>query len=307
MKKTQNAPEPKFGKSDYEDLALLAGIKRNHQPSYERMYKKYVPILTRRFFRNFKSHEELKDVVIEIMAKIFENIEKYERNYTFNSWLSALARNYVTDYFRAKKKNVSDLNSFSMDGVLLNQTGELIQFDIPCSEPEAMTPKPEVERQAKLEYIYDVIDNLPDNELKKFPEEAQDLFMFYQDLQVIHSRTDNTERIIEIMSGHTGLPYQEVKKQVDAVKRKYEQAEIDREVLKMYLRENRPYKYICDKFNWKMPKLKVRIWRLTTKLEQIIDARKVVMTVSSKYTIDKLRGDGFIQEQEINQGEVRVR
>lgn len=304
MKKTQNAPAPKFGPSDYEDLALLAAIKRNHQPSCERMFKKYAPVLTRRFFRNFKSREELKDVVIEIMAKIFENIDKYERNFTFNSWLSALAKNYVTDYFRAKKTNVSDLNSFSVDGVLQNSTGEMIQFDIPCSEPEVMTPKPEVERQAKLEYIYDVIEHLPENALNKFPEEMRDLFMFYNDLQVIHP---HAEDVVKIVSGHTGMTCQEVKKQVDTVKRSYEYAEMKREIMKMYLRENRPYQYICDKLNLDMRLLKVTIWRIKDELASMIDIRRAVMEVSSKYTMEQLRGDGFIQEREIVKGEVRVR
>ncbi len=304
MKIARKLQEPKFGKSDYEDLALLAAIKRNHQPSCERLFKKYAPILTRRFYTNFKSREELKDVVMEIMAKIFEKLNSYERNYTFNAWLSTLAQNYVTDYFRAKKTNVSDLNSFSVDAVMQSPSGELIQFDIQCTEPEVMTAKPEVERQAKLEYIYDVIDKFPDYALQKFPEPMRDLFMFYQDLQVIHPKTND---IVKIMSGHTGMTCSEVKKQVDLVKSSYEYAGLKREIMKMYLRENRPYKYICEKLNLDMRLLKVTIWRIKGELADMIDTRKAVMEVSTKYLLEQLRGDGFIQEREIIQEGIRVR
>ncbi len=179
MKKS-NQPVPKFGESDYMDLALIASIKRGDRLAFQKMYSKYVPILSRRFFKNFKSQDELKDVIMEIMMKTFENIHRYEMRYTFNSWITALARNYVVDYFRKKKKRASDLNSISLSAPLISETGESVVFDIPSDEPEVMTAKPEVERQAKLECIYNVIDRLPENSIRSFSKEIREMFTLYK-------------------------------------------------------------------------------------------------------------------------------
>jgi RNA polymerase sigma factor (sigma-70 family) len=284
MRKENQMPAPKFGPSDYEDLALIAKIKYNDQMASQRLFKKYAPVLTRKFYTNFKNQEELKDTIMEIMEKVFENLHRYEMRYTFNSWITALASNYVTDFFRGKKRRVSDLNSFSVDAVYKTPSGDDMQFDIPCEEPEVMTAKPEIERQAKLEYVYDIIDKLPEFALRGFPNETIDMFVLYK------YQGESVQQIAK----KTGLSSSVVKTQLNQVNRRFEQAELERRIMDMYLKENMTYENMAKKLRMDLRLLKVTIWRTKDKIASQINIRKAVIDISTKYALEQLRGDGFV-------------
>lgn len=299
MKKSNHRQEPKFNESDYQDLALIASIKRKDQLACKRLFKKYSTRLSRRFYTNFKSKDELKDVIMEIMEKVFENIHRYEMDYTFNAWITALAKNYLVDYFRSKKTRVSDINSFSVDTVYQNDSGSSMKFDIPSDEPEMMTAKPEVERQAKLEYIYGAIEKLPENSIKEFPEETRKLFSLYRD----------ANSSMKSFANNSGLDYKSIKNQLDLVERRYKQAEREKNIMIMYLRDNMTYETIRKKLNnMDMRLLKVTIWRTKQKIADLIDVRKAVIEISTKYSVEQLQEKSFVPS--VNNGEktgIRVR
>jgi RNA polymerase sigma factor (sigma-70 family) len=361
-----NQPLPKFGDSDYLDLALIASIKRGDQSAFKKMYRKYVPILSRRYFKSFKTQDELKDVVMEIMMKVFENIHRYEMRYTFNAWLTTLARNYVVDYIRSNKTRVSTLNSISLDASYNTDSGENVHFDVPSDEPDAMMAKPEVERQAKLEYIYGVIDRFPETYTRGFSKEVREMFTLYKtsnkkvdDLAALTqmeydnlrkafrrgmknnfadtngSLQDFCSRIrqdyensplrrkrvigLYLLSHIEGwsleqicqtelIDLESVTSTVISVQDTYEQAEKDRAILNMYLKENMPYDKIAKVMNMNLNSLKVKIFRLKEQVERSIDVRKAVAEISTKYALEQLSKENFVVSlSKKEQASIRIR
>lgn len=286
--KTKKAPAPKFGESDYEDLKLIAFIKKGDQKSCQKLFKKYAPVLTKRFRLNFKSQEDLKDFVIEIMAKMFENINKYERRYTFNSWITALAHNYMMDHFRSKKRRVSDINSFSIDVPVPTEGGDSVVMDLPDESPEHMTATPEIERQAKLEYVYRVIDRFQEETIHSFPRETRELFLNYK---------IKGQSLSEIAK-ETGLTFSEVRNRVYTVRDAVEKARLEQRMLEMYLKRDMPYELMAKKLRMNLNTLKVRLMRAKQRVVDTIDPRIMVMEVSSIYTLEQLRKENFVLNSE---------
>ncbi len=282
--KTKKEQVPSFKESDYEDLMLISFIKRGDQNACRKLFKKYAPILTRRFRTNFKNQEDLRDVVIEIMQKMFENIDRYERHYTFNSWITALAHNYMTDHFRKKKRKVSDINSFSIDIPISTDTGESVMIDLPDDSPEHMVAAPEIERQASLEYVYKVIDRFQDETISSFPKETRELFLNYK---------IKGQSLSEIAK-ETGLTFSEVRKKVYSVRDAVERTKLEQRMLEMYLKKDMSYELIAKKLKMNLNTLKVKLMRAKQHVIDTIDPRIMVMEISSIYTLEQLKKENFV-------------
>lgn len=282
--KTKKEQTPSFKESDYEDLKLIAFIKQGDQRACQKLFKKYAPVLTKRFRMCFKSQEDLRDVVIEIMAKMFENIDRYERRYTFNSWITALAYNYMMDHFRKKKRRVSDINSISIDVPVPTDGGESVMMDLPDDSPEHMTAAPEIERQANLEYVYRVIDRFQDETIDSFPRETRELFLNYK---------IKGQSLSEIAK-ETGLTFSEVRDKVYTVRDAVEKAKLEQRILEMYLKKDMPYELMAKKLKMNLNTLKVKLMRAKQHVVDTIDPRIMVMEVSSIYTLEQLRKENFV-------------
>ena len=54
------------------------------------------------FIRNIVPNEA-EDLLQEIMAKVFQNLEKYNPFYSFNTWIYAIARNHCINFLNKRK------------------------------------------------------------------------------------------------------------------------------------------------------------------------------------------------------------
>ncbi len=77
------------------------------------------------FIRNIVSNEA-EDLLQEIMLKVFQNLEKYNPFYSFNTWIYTIARNHCINFLNRRK-----LATQSMDFL-----GENIQTKTVNSTPE---------------------------------------------------------------------------------------------------------------------------------------------------------------------------
>ncbi|MBK7099260.1 MAG: sigma-70 family RNA polymerase sigma factor [Sphingobacteriales bacterium] len=51
------------------------------------------------------NEEDANDTVQEVFVKVWQNLEKYNPKFSFNTWLYAIATNYCIDFLRSAKKN----------------------------------------------------------------------------------------------------------------------------------------------------------------------------------------------------------
>ena len=88
------------------------------------------------FIRNIVPNET-EDLLQEIMLKVFQNLERYNPFYSFNTWLYAIARNHCFNFLNKRK-----LATQSMDSA-----GENIPSGIMSATPENQLMDKEISAQ----------------------------------------------------------------------------------------------------------------------------------------------------------------
>lgn len=270
----------KFGAQDFQDLALVDSIKRGNQQAFEILYKKYYPHMHRKIFFALRSKEDAEDITSEIFQKIYENIGRYEKNYTFNAWITKLAQNYMIDFIRKNKRDVVACNSISIDAPVLQDDSE-VEFQVPSNEPELLTASEKIERMAKLKVAYDAINNLPNLAIESLPVMTGFIFKKFN---------DNDKTPFEIAE-ELQMDVKEVEEHIKKGYERYDQAVLEQKILEMYLKEELPYEVIAKKFKMNLNTLKVTLMRAKDKVVKSIDVRKAVIEVAGVYSLEQLKVD----------------
>ena len=269
---------PKFGESDYQDLALIESIKRGNQAAFTILFKKYHPYVYRKICLAIRDKVEAEDIASELFQKIYENIHKYEKVYTFNAWLTKIASNYMIDCIRKRKKNIS-LNAISIDEpISLDSSSEDVKHQIPSMEPEAMIASESLERIAKLKVAYDAISRLPDLAIDSLPIDTEMVFrMFHEE-----GRTPAE------ISKFTGFEMVEVEDHIRKGYDKYDQGILEQKILELFYLEETKMTDIAEKVKMNINTVKVTIMRAKQKVIDSIDIRAAVIEVASTYALEQI-------------------
>lgn len=75
------------------------------------------------FQNQFQNENDAEDICIETFSKAFDNIEKFDSNYNFKTWLITISKNIRIDLLR-KHKNTPTNNSIEEDFVAQNVVDE---------------------------------------------------------------------------------------------------------------------------------------------------------------------------------------
>ena len=92
-------------KDYYNRLAALA-VKDDE--AFIELYNKFFPPIYGMIFAQIKNVSAVDDVVNEIFMKVALNLDKYDRKFAFSTWIFAIARNSLADYFRRQNRNRED-------------------------------------------------------------------------------------------------------------------------------------------------------------------------------------------------------
>lgn len=279
----------KFGAKDYQDLALVESIKRGNQAAFTMLFKKYYPHLSRKIFFALRNRQDAEDITSEIFQKLYDNIDKYEPQYTFNAWLTRLAHNHMIDFILKNKRNIL-CSSLSLDAPVDNgdesggsTLGDILVPKVDVHEYESMLASPEVERMAKLKVVYSTIDKMVDNAVLSLPKLTQEIFRKFN---------DDGKTPVEI-SEEYGIDLSDVELHIKKGYDRYDRAGVERKILKMYLMDEMPYEKISSELNIKLNTLKVMIMRAKEKLIKSINLKMAVIEVSGVYTLDQLNLDDW--------------
>lgn len=146
--------------SDEEDLRVLASIKKGDIQAYEVIFKKYKPYVYKMMTRFTRDREQAKDMMMELFTKVYKNINKYERSFTFNAWITRVAKNYAIDYIRKKNQNPILSNPIYLDEPLEGNTEDLT-FELKSHYAGPLELDDKMTHEARLAYMYQMIDTLP--------------------------------------------------------------------------------------------------------------------------------------------------
>ena len=86
------------------EIHIIKRAVRGDSSAFGLLYDHYQPKIYRFTLVKVSHREEAEDLTHQVFLNAWQNIESYrDLGFPFSSWLYRIARNHVTDYYRAKK------------------------------------------------------------------------------------------------------------------------------------------------------------------------------------------------------------
>lgn len=138
--------------SSLEDDQLIKRAKKGDQKAYKALTEKYQKPLYFHIYKMVKNNEQVEDLVQEAFMKAFKNLESYNTEYAFSTWLYRITTNHTIDFLRKRRINATPLSN-----PVKTKDGE-IEIEI---EGKERTDRETIRKERK-QIINQAIDNLPE-------------------------------------------------------------------------------------------------------------------------------------------------
>jgi RNA polymerase sigma-70 factor (ECF subfamily) len=139
--------------SSLEDDGLVKDAKSGSEKAYKKLVNKYQRALHFYILKMIKDQDKVEDLVQEVFVKAFDNLQSYNTNYAFSTWLYRIATNHTIDYLRKKK-----LQTLSIDEPVKSRDGDM-KMQLP--DHSAATDK-KIIRSQRRQMVQQAIDDLPE-------------------------------------------------------------------------------------------------------------------------------------------------
>jgi len=98
--------------NEYEevDFKVIEAVLNGNTASFEKIIERYEAMVFDLAYKHLQNYEDAKDLTQEIFLKIFNQLDKYDNNYKFFSWLYRISLNEIYSYLKKtkwKKKIIS--------------------------------------------------------------------------------------------------------------------------------------------------------------------------------------------------------
>src|SRR5437870_12477666 len=150
-----------------DDRQLVETIRRGDDSAFEQLVRRKTSKVYSLCYRIIGNAEDAKDISQLVFIKLWENLEKYDAKYAFDTWLYRMVTNVAIDFLRNKQSRENAVNSnlrlvkTSADaeqGVVV-QRKEIEQIFNDCSS--ALSPK------QKTIFVMNQMDDLPSSEIAR--------------------------------------------------------------------------------------------------------------------------------------------
>ena len=120
-----------------QDYQLVLKAKAGDQQSYALLLSRYWDSIYFMLLKMVHNKDDAEDLTIEAFGKAFKNLDHYEPEFAFSTWLFKIANNNAIDFIRRQKgksvpienpgKDQSDDNPLQLPSDLLDPEEELIR------------------------------------------------------------------------------------------------------------------------------------------------------------------------------------
>jgi len=91
-------------------IALVDSAKNGNKDAFSELYEYYITPIFRFVYFRVRSRADAEDLTQGIFLKVWTSLPGYKQKNRFSSWLYAVARNTVIDFWKKKKDwNISEL------------------------------------------------------------------------------------------------------------------------------------------------------------------------------------------------------
>ncbi|MEM6297469.1 MAG: sigma-70 family RNA polymerase sigma factor, partial [Bacteroidota bacterium] len=137
---------------DFEliDQAVLEG----DQQAYAELMERYRTSVYYMLLKMVKNSDDAEDLTIEAFTKAFKSLPRFQKNYTFSTWLFRIATNNCIDFIRKKKLETLSIHSSGYT----NDDGDSIRIEI---KDDDLDPQELAIKEQKIELVRAFVDMLP--------------------------------------------------------------------------------------------------------------------------------------------------
>lgn len=141
--------------ADLTDMEVVQLCLEKDNKYFEEIVNRYKNLIFSVILKMTTDREEAKDLSQEVLIKVYKNLDKYNEEYKFSTWVIRITTNHIIDYRRKNKIETVDIEQ------------------IVVSE-STVSAEQEVMQDLETEYIQNVIKAIP--EIYSLP-----LMMYHQD------------------------------------------------------------------------------------------------------------------------------
>jgi RNA polymerase sigma-70 factor (ECF subfamily) len=97
-------PEP-------DDRQLVESIRRGQSDAFELLVRRKTSKVYALCYRVIGNAEDAKDISQLVFVKLWENLDKYDPSYAFDTWLYRMVTNVAIDFLRSRQSRDNAVNS----------------------------------------------------------------------------------------------------------------------------------------------------------------------------------------------------
>lgn len=128
----------------FNDYELVKQSINGDEDAFAELLTRYKNLVYSVILRMVNDMEDANDLAQEVFIKVYKNLDKYQLEYKFSTWLIRITTNHVIDYRRKKKQD-----TISMD-------------DMVYEPADDNTPEKEYISREEKQSLAEVIGDLPD-------------------------------------------------------------------------------------------------------------------------------------------------
>ena len=96
---------------EVDDRELVQTIRTGDTAAFEQLVRRKTTKVYALCYRILNNAEDAKDVAQLVFIKLWENLEKYDPQYAFDTWLYRMVTNVAIDFLRNKQSRENAVNS----------------------------------------------------------------------------------------------------------------------------------------------------------------------------------------------------
>lgn len=105
---------------------ILSGKPSKAKPAQDELYKAYFGVFLNYMQRNVQNQEDAEDLAITALTKALTQLDKYNQEFAFSTWLQKIAKNLLIDFKRKVILNVQSFESIA----LMYQEYDSVLFEV---------------------------------------------------------------------------------------------------------------------------------------------------------------------------------
>jgi RNA polymerase sigma-70 factor, ECF subfamily len=170
----------------FTDSDVVRAVLDGDRDAFSLLVERYQKGLATYIFHMIHHYDEALELTQEVFIKVYENLNRYDGQYKFSTWLYKIASNHTIDHIRRQHMTTMPIQETAEDGT---------SMEIPL-ESATLNPLDAYTNKAILEDVQRAVDDLPPD---------------YRELIILRHFS---YRSYEEMAKITGLPLGTVKNRI---------------------------------------------------------------------------------------------